>query len=129
MAISIAFSGLGIGALLIHILEAKIKQRDEKLPSKIFQSTIAFAILVSIFLFVIGPIIPPNSSFLYLFYLDSSIPFFFTGISMALVYLAIPREVSKLYFVDLIGAAAATLVLDSLLQTLGAESVIISIDL
>jgi hypothetical protein len=95
MAISIAFSGLG--ALLIHILEAKIKQRDEKLPSKIFQSTIAFAILVSIFLFVIGPIIPPNSSFLYLFYLDSSIPFFFTGISMALVYLAIPRSKQAIF--------------------------------
>ncbi|MBV9666629.1 MAG: hypothetical protein JO327_00725 [Nitrososphaeraceae archaeon] len=48
---------------------------------------------------------------------------------MALVYLAMPREISKLYFVDLVGAAAATLALDSLMRTLGAESVLISIGL
>jgi hypothetical protein len=48
---------------------------------------------------------------------------------MALVYLAMPKEISKLYFVDLVGAATATLILDPLMRTLGAESVLISIDL
>jgi predicted membrane-bound spermidine synthase len=124
MAISIAFFGLGIGSLLTHILKNKVKR--EQLPSKILQTTIIFAVSVPIFLVVIGNVIPPNIHFIYLFYLSSSIPFFFAGISMSLIFFAMPREVSKLYFIDLIGAAAATLMLDPLMQRLGAESVILS---
>ncbi|MBV9668933.1 MAG: hypothetical protein JO327_12495, partial [Nitrososphaeraceae archaeon] len=127
MAISIAFFGLGIGALVIHLRKNKIKK--ENIPSKILQSIIAFAVSLPIFLFLIGHVIPPSTSFLYLFFLTSSIPFFFAGMSMALVYLEMPREVTKLYFVDLAGAAAATLILDSLLQGLGAESLILLISI
>jgi hypothetical protein len=127
MAISVAFFGLGIGALLIHILKDRI--REDKLPSKILQSIILFAVSLPIFLFVIGHVIPSNTSYIYLFYLASSIPFFFAGISMALIYLTMPKEISKLYFVDLVGAATATLMLDPLIRILGAESALISIDL
>src|SRR5919199_93756 len=107
MAISVAFFGLGIGALLVHI--SKRKLAHEKLPTYILQSTVAFAASLPIFLLLIGQVIPPSTSFLYIFYLVSSIPFFFAGVSMALIYLAMPREISKLYFFDLIGAASATL--------------------
>src|SRR5215212_737252 len=127
MAISIAFFGLGIGSLLTHILKNKVKR--EQLPSKILQTTIIFAVSVPIFLLVIGHVIPPNIHFIYLFYLSSSIPFFFAGISMSLIFFAMPREVSKLYFIDLVGAAAATLMLDPLMQRLGAESVLLSVAL
>ena len=129
MAISVAFFGLGIGALLIYNLKNKFKKREENLPSKILQSTIALAVSVPIFLFVVGHIIPSNTSFIYLFYLASAIPFFFAGMSMALVYLTMPKEITKLYFADLVGAAAATLILDPLMRNLGAESVLISISL
>ena len=124
MAISIAFFGLGIGSLLTHILKNKVKR--EQLPSKILQTTIIFALSVPIFLVLIGHVIPPNIHFIYVFYLTSSIPFFFAGISMSLIFFAMPREVSKLYFIDLVGAAAATLMLDPLMQRLGAESVLLS---
>ena len=124
MAISIAFFGLGVGSLLTHILKNKVKR--EQLPSKILQTTMIFAVSVPIFLVVIGHVIPPNIHFIYLFYLSSSIPFFFAGISMSLIFFAMPREVSKLYFIDLVGAAAATLMLDPLMQRLGAESVLLS---
>ncbi|MFL6378111.1 MAG: hypothetical protein ACJ72R_11690, partial [Nitrososphaeraceae archaeon] len=126
MAISVAFFGLGIGALLVHILKGKLLR--EKLPTKILQSAVAFAISVPIFLLLIGHVIPSSTSYLYMFYLASSIPFFFAGISMALIYLAMPREISTLYFVDLIGAATATLILDTLMRSLGAESVLVAID-
>src|SRR5919112_311908 len=124
MAISIAFFGLGIGSLLTHILKNKVK--TEQLPSKILQTTIIFAVSVPIFLVIIGNVIPPNVHFIYVFYLSSSIPFFFAGISMSLIFFAMPREVSKLYFIDLVGAAAATLMLDPLMHRLGAESVLLS---
>ena len=48
---------------------------------------------------------------------------------MALVYLTMPKEITRLYFADLVGAATATLILDPLMRNLGAESVLISIDL
>jgi predicted membrane-bound spermidine synthase len=125
MAISVAFFGLGIGALVIHLIRNRLK--TENLPSKILQCSIAFAISLPVFLFLIGYTIPPSTSFIYLFFLIASIPFFFAGMSMALIYLAMPREVTKLYFGDLAGAAGATLILDSLLQGFGAESLILLI--
>src|SRR5919199_73252 len=125
MAISVAFFGLGIGALIVHLIRNKM--RTENLPSKIIQSSIAFGISLPIFLFLIGYAIPPSTSFIYLFFLIASIPFFFAGISVALIYLAMPKEVTKLYFVDLAGAAGATIILDSLLQGFGAESLILLI--
>jgi len=127
MAISVAFFGLGIGALLIHILKHKINR--EELPKKIIESTLAFAVSLPIFLFVIGHLIPPSISFIYLFFLASSIPFFFAGLSIALIYLAMPSQITKLYFIDLVGASAATLVLDPLIRGLGAESVLLVISL
>jgi hypothetical protein len=127
MAISVAFFGLGIGALLIHILKNRMRRED--LPKKIIQSTIAFAVSLPIFLFVIGHLIPPSISFIYLFFLASSIPFFFAGLSMALIYLAMPSQITKLYFIDLAGASAATLILDPLIRGLGAESVLLVIGL
>src|SRR5919197_1471421 len=125
MAISVAFFGLGIGALVIHLIRNRLK--TENLPSKILQCSIAFAISLPVFLFLIGYTIPPSTSFIYLFFLIASIPFFFAGMSMALIYLAMPREVTKLYFGGLAGAAGATLILDSLLQGFGAESLILLI--
>ena len=67
MAISIAFFGLGIGALTVHLTKNKVKTKDV-LPSRILQSAIAFAVSLPIFLFLIGHLIPPSTSFLYLFF-------------------------------------------------------------
>jgi hypothetical protein len=125
VAISVAFFGLGIGALVIHSIKNNLK-RDE-LPKKILQSTLAFAVSLPFFLFVIGHLIPPSISFINLFFLVSSIPFFFAGLSIALIYLAMPRQITRLYFIDLAGASAATLIFDPFMQVLGAEAVLLVI--
>src|SRR5918994_34956 len=127
MVISIAFFGLGIGSLLVHILKSKLNR--ENLPPRILQSTMAFAISIPVVLLIIGHFVPSNTSFIYIFYLSSSIPFFFAGISVAMIYLRMPKEITKLYFIDLLGAGAAALVLDPIIQLLGAESVLLSISL
>ena len=127
MVISIAFFGLGIGSLLVHILKNKLNR--ENLPPRILQSTMAFAISIPVVLLIIGHFVPSNTSFIYIFYLSSSIPFFFAGISVAMIYLRMPKEITKLYFIDLLGAGAAALVLDPIIQLLGAESVLLSISL
>ena len=127
MVISIAFFGLGIGSLVVHILKNKLNK--ENLPSRVLQSTMAFAISIPVVLLVIGQFVPSNPSFIYVFYLSSSIPFFFAGVSVAMIYLSMPKEISKLYFIDLLGAGAAALLLDPIIQVLGAESVLLSISL
>jgi predicted membrane-bound spermidine synthase len=132
MAISIAFFGLGIGSFVIHIQRVKIKTQKKKSPtapqfafsSRIVQFAIAYGISVPVFIFLIG-YIPSDTSYIYLFYLISSIPFFFAGACMALIFLAMSERISKLYFADLIGAASATIILDPVMQTLGAGSVLL----
>lgn len=127
MVISIAFFGLGIGSLLVHILKGKLNEVN--LPSRVLQSTMGFAISLPIVLLVMGQFIPSNPSFIYVFYLSSSIPFFFAGLSVAMIYLSMPKEITRLYFIDLLGAGAAALILDPIIQVLGAESVLLSISL
>jgi predicted membrane-bound spermidine synthase len=127
MVISIAFFGLGIGSLLVHILKGKLNEVN--LPSRVVQSTMGFAISLPIVLLVMGQLIPSNPSFIYVFYLSSSIPFFFAGLSVAMIYLSMPKEITRLYFIDLLGAGAAALILDPIIQVLGAESVLLSISL
>jgi predicted membrane-bound spermidine synthase len=132
MAISIAFFGLGIGSFVIHIQRVKFKSQKKKsttepqfaFSSRIVQFAIAYGISVPAFIFLIG-YIPSDTSYIYMFYLISSIPFFFAGACMAIIFLAMSERISKLYFADLIGAASATIILDPVMQTLGAGSVLL----
>lgn len=111
----------------MKISEEKHNHDNSLVPSRIILSTVTFAISIPIFLFIVGYVIPPNTTFIHLFYIASSIPFFFAGMSLASVYVAMPKEISKLYFMDLVGAAVATLVLDPMMQKLGAESTLLSL--
>src|SRR5829696_6124053 len=134
MAISIAFFGLGIGSFMIHIQKDKFKTLKNQstidprfaFSSKIVQYAIAYGISVPVFIFLIG-YIPSDTSYIYLFYLISSIPFFFAGAGMALIFLAMSEKISKLYFADLVGAALATIILDPMMQSLGAGSALLLI--
>src|SRR5918911_1458206 len=134
MAISIAFFGLGIGSFVIHIQKNKLNTPKKKstiepqfgFSSRIVRYAIAYGISVPVFIFLIG-YIPSDTSYIYLFYLVSSVPFFFAGAGMALVFLAMSQKISKLYFADLIGAALATIILDPMMQSLGAGSALLLI--
>jgi hypothetical protein len=127
MAISIAFFGLGVGSLVAHI--AKNRLRMDILPIYLVKSSLGFAISISVFLLVTSYIIPPSVDFLYLFYLTSSVPFFFAGIAIALIFYSRPKDISKLYFLDLMGSAAAALLLDPLLRGFGAEYTLVFVSL
>src|SRR5919112_4714173 len=134
MAISIAFFGLGIGSFMIHIQKDRFNTLKKKsttdsqftFSSRIVQYAIAYGIFLPIFIFLIG-YMPSDTSYIYLFYLISSVPFFFAGAAMALIFLAMSEKISKLYFADLIGAALATIILDPMMQSLGAGSALLLI--
>ncbi|UVS69043.1 spermine/spermidine synthase domain-containing protein [Nitrososphaera viennensis] len=141
MAISVAFFGLGIGSLLVHMQKdygnstrlrrsgmwrwlSMPQMTPAALAKKITEHSIAYAISVPLFILAVA-LIPPDTSYIYVFYLLSSVPFFFAGFIMALVFYAMPRQISKLYFADLVGASSAALMLDPLMLGLGAESVLL----
>ena len=132
MAISIAFFGLGIGSFVIHIQKDKFNTLEKKstidpqftFSSRLILYALAYGISVPVFIFLVG-YIPSDTSYIYLFYLISSIPFFFAGAGMALIFLAMSEKISKLYFADLIGAALATIILDPIMQSLGAGSTLL----
>jgi hypothetical protein len=139
MAISVAFFGLGIGSLLVHMQKDYGEQRNaswlrrlisvpavtpEAVTKKIIQYSVAYALSVPAFIFAVTQL-PPDPSFVYLFYLASSIPFFFVGSIMALIFFAMPRQINRLYFADLVGAASAAIILDPLMRGLGAEPVLL----
>jgi predicted membrane-bound spermidine synthase len=134
MAISIAFFGLGIGSFMIHIQKNQLNTPKRKstiepqfgFSFRIVRYAIAYGISVPVFIFLIG-YIPSDTSYIYLFYLISSVPFFFAGAGMALVFLAMSQKISKLYFADLIGAALATIILDPIMQSFGAGSALLLI--
>ncbi|MDQ3961801.1 MAG: hypothetical protein M3230_04900, partial [Thermoproteota archaeon] len=134
MAISIAFFGLGIGSFMVHIQKDKfitLKKNSTidsqfTFSSRIVRYAIAYGISLPIFIFLIG-YIPSDTSYIYLFYLISSVPFFFAGAAMALIFLAMSENISKLYFADLIGAALATIILDPMMQSFGAGSALLLI--
>src|SRR5919112_4753274 len=134
MAISIAFFGLGVGSFMIHIQKDKFSTLKKKstidlqltFSSRIVRYAIAYGISLPIFIFLIG-YIPSDTSYIYLFYLISSVPFFFAGAAMALIFLAMSEKITKLYFADLIGAALATIILDPMMQSLGAGSALLLI--
>src|SRR5918999_3896055 len=134
MAISIAFFGLGVGSFMIHIQKDKFSTLKKKstidsqftFSSRIVRYAIAYGISLPIFTFLIG-YIPSDTSYIYLFYLISSVPFFFAGAAMASIFLAMSEKISKLYFADLIGAALATIILDPMMQSLGAGSFLLLI--
>lgn len=140
MAISVAFFGLGAGSLLVHMQKDRGERKKRassllrwlSLPAisatnstaNIIRYSIAFAVSVPVFLVIVTQI-PPDPSFIYLFYLASTVPFFFVGSIMALIFFAMPKNINKLYFADLVGASLAALMLDPLMISLGAESVLL----
>ncbi|MDQ3836358.1 MAG: hypothetical protein M3270_05425, partial [Thermoproteota archaeon] len=134
MAISIAFFGLGIGSFAIHITRHRFKGIKRKstiepqltFASSIVRYAIGYGISIPMFIFLMG-YIPSDTSYIYLYYLISSVPFFFAGAGMALIFLAMSEKISKLYFADLIGAALATIILDPLLQSFGAGTALLLI--
>src|SRR6476619_8483594 len=66
MAISVAFFGLGIGSLVIHMQKDSARWKDkyekkEHLSSRIIYFAIAYAVSVPVFVFLLSSI-PPSTS-------------------------------------------------------------------
>ena len=123
MAVSVALFGMTVGALIIHLLPERFRREDTR--DRMAQASLLFSITVVVsFLTQLAIPFDPRWSLnaIYstaLIYLVISVPFIFSGITVALTLTRFPDQVSRLYAVDLVGAGLGTVTLVWLLNILG----------
>ena len=122
VAVSVALFGMTAGALIVHLLPHRFPK--ELTTRQLFYSALLFSLTI-VGSFVLHLQIPfdPAWSLVSMLqvaatYLVISIPFVFSGITVCLALTRFPGQVSRLYAVDLIGAALGTITLIWLLDLL-----------
>ena len=124
MAISLAMFGMSVGAILVYLLPQYFSEERAKyqlsLSALIFSLSIVISfllhllILISTTVFTLSPLI--FWFIMALLYIVLSVPFIFSGICICLALTKFPRQVSKLYAFDLLGAAAGCILLIYILK-------------
>jgi len=123
LAISIALFGLGAGGVLSYFLTQT--GRDLFFAIGVISTLDALAVVVSL-LIVLRPM--PDAGFwsLAAVYFASALPFLLSGISVSLAIASTIERVDRVYFFDLLGAAAGCLLLIPFLNVLGGPSTVIT---
>jgi hypothetical protein len=105
IVISLALLGLGTGGIFIHFFRRRIPRSGSRFGSLALFASL-FSLSISLSLIVLTRI-SADSLILYCFLLFG--PFFFAGALFAETFLAFPALSSKVYGMDLLGAAAGSL--------------------
>ena len=123
LAISIALFGLGAGGLFSYAIAGRSARFFNKLGTLAAFNSIC---VVASLAFVLTRRGEPEGGTLALVYLMSALPFFLSGIIIATVIAETVERVDKVYFFDLIGAAAGGLMIVPLLDYVGGPSTVIA---
>lgn len=123
LAISIALFGLGIGGVFSYVVAGWKAPLYVKLGRLSLANT--FCVLLSLAVILVqGDNL--GSLQLLLIYFSTSLPFFLSGAIVSLAISETIERVNRVYFFDLLGAAAGCLVLLPLLEWLGGPSTVVS---
>jgi hypothetical protein len=123
LAISIALFGLGAGGVFSYVVAGWRGNLFTKLGALAIGNSFAVVGAVSFLLSQRGE--PTNWS-LVLVYLVSAIPFFVAGTIISLAISESIEKVDRVYFFDLLGAAAGCLLLIPLLNAMGGPNTVIA---
>ncbi len=123
VAVSVALFGMTVGAITVHLLPERFAQQDTR--DRLAQASVLFSATIVIS-FLTQLVIPFDARWaltsMYstvLIYFVISVPFIFSGITVALTLTRFPDQVSRLYAADLVGAGLGTVTLVWLLNVLG----------
>ena len=126
VAISVAMFGMTAGALIVYLMPDRYT--GDKIASKMASNSVFFG-LSAVFSLLTHFVIPfaPDTSLLGLYsvgltYAVIAIPFVFSGIVVCLALTKFPLQVSRLYAVDLAGAAVGCVLFIYLLDAIDAPS-------
>jgi len=118
VAISVALIGLGASGLLVHYRLEKLKENWANDITIASCAGITFILPLSLF---VMHVLASDITYLSLFILLFSIPFFFVGVVISAAFSAFGRIAGKIYASDLIGASLGALSVVILLSILGGE--------
>ena len=129
MVISLAMLGLGAGGVYIYF-STKIKEKADFFIA-LFTLLSSVSIIVSLVLilsFPFKPFVSIKTFFDFWFlYLLFALPFFFAGLSFSLIFFKLSKQISKVYFFDLVGGGIGALLVVPLLYVLDAPTIVIFI--
>ncbi|RJP82254.1 MAG: hypothetical protein C4524_01030 [Candidatus Zixiibacteriota bacterium] len=123
MAISVAMFGMTVGALLVYLFPQYFEPRKANYHLGLSSLLLAITIVFSFLTHLCIPTFANSLIFTFvglfslaLTYTVISVPFVFSGIAVCLALTKFPRQVSRLYAVDLAGAALGCLLLTYVLK-------------
>lgn len=122
VAVSIALIGLGASGLVVHYRLKKIKENWAN--NLTIASCVGITFVLPISLFVMH-VLASDITYLPLFMLLFSIPFFFVGIVISAAFSAFAYVAGRLYAFDLIGASLGAISVVILLGILGGEGTLL----
>ena len=123
LAISIALFGLGAGGVFSYVVARWRGDFFAKLG--VLAASNAVLVLVAL-VYLLTRRGEPGGGTLLLVYLSSALPFFAAGTTISLVIADTIERVHRVYFADLLGAAAGCLLLIPLLDTLGGPNTVLA---
>ncbi|HLE09567.1 MAG TPA: hypothetical protein VI914_08045 [Thermodesulfobacteriota bacterium] len=128
MVVSIAFLGYASGGVVLMLVK-----RLQKTPLHVFPLLFAFFSPLS---YIVANKIPFDPArfawdtsqifFVVFYYLSLSVPFVFSGMTMAMAFLMMGENAGKIYASDLLGAGTGPLLAIALFPHLGVEGVILA---
>lgn len=123
VAISVALFGWGLGGFLVYVFQ--LSKTPDRAASALVGLSLLTALALPLFPFAIlqFPFAPER---LNLYFLLSSLPFLAGGATLSLAFEKCKRDVTRLYFVDLVGAAAGTLLAPLAISLVAAETAVLA---
>jgi spermidine synthase len=129
LAISIALLGLGAGGVFAYLLKAQLAAVDTRpLAARLcLANSLVLVVVLEIVLHVPVSLQVSWGNFARLtgLYLAAAVPFFLTGLLLAVVFARETRRIPRLYGADLCGGALACLAVVPLLNLVGGPNVIL----
>lgn len=114
MAISLAMLGLGASAVLVYLNPSFFSRervhRQLSTLCALFAATIAISFYLLLKIEFVPTFSPSSIANLALLYAVTALPFFFSGLCIALIFAHFADQIGRLYFVDLVGAGLGCLV-------------------
>ena len=118
MAVSVAVFGMTVGAIAVYLTPTLFTRDSTNRMLGI--NTILFSVTCVLSLWLHFLMLEQKSldmsSIMQITYLVIAVPFFFSGVSVCLVLTRFAKQVTQLYAIDLLGAAAGCLFLPAVLE-------------
>src|SRR5579883_970432 len=130
LAISIALLGLGAGGVFAYVFRQRLSQWSIRQLGSAVGITSSVLLLIVLEIDLHTPVelhlTSANLLRLTVIYLVSSLPFFCTGLFCSILFARETQRISQLYAADLVGGAAACLVIVPLLDFVGGPNTVLT---